>query len=99
MNYKFRKLPVEIEAFQMTKERRWDNSEWPEWLNLAWNFEADIDGAFFCMNHGQELYIRTLEGKQRVSWDDWIIQGVQGEIYPCKPDIFAATYELEGDGE
>lgn len=36
---KYRKKPVVIEAFQMTKERRWDNSEWPNWLNMAWNSE------------------------------------------------------------
>ena len=39
------------------------------------------------------LLIKTLEGDLTVSPDDWIIQGVKGEIYPCKPDIFAATYE------
>jgi hypothetical protein len=37
--------------------------------------------------------IATLEGTMRADWDDWIIQGVQGEFYPCKPDIFDATYE------
>lgn len=35
----------------------------------------------------------TLEGTMRVSLGDWIIRGVQGEFYPCKPDIFEATYE------
>lgn len=39
------------------------------------------------------LEIVTLEGKHLVSWGDWIIRGVKGELYPCKPDIFAATYE------
>lgn len=40
-----------------------------------------------------ELMIRTLEGDMRVGYKDWVIRGVQGEFYPCKPDIFAATYE------
>lgn len=40
------------------------------------------------------LMIRTLEGDMKVSLGDWIIRGVAGEVYPCKPDIFAATYEL-----
>lgn len=40
-----------------------------------------------------ELMIRTLEGDMRVSVDDWVIRGVQGEFYPCKPDIFEATYD------
>lgn len=40
-----------------------------------------------------DLMIRTLEGDMRATPGDWIIRGVQGEIYPCKPDIFEATYE------
>ena len=40
-----------------------------------------------------ELYIRTLEGEMHVSLGDFIIKGVQGEFYPCKPDIFERTYE------
>lgn len=42
---------------------------------------------------GECLLIATLEGVMRANLGDWIIQGVKGEIYPCKPDIFAATYE------
>lgn len=42
----------------------------------------------------QELFIETLEGLMHVSLMDFIIRGVQGEFYPCKPDIFAATYEV-----
>jgi hypothetical protein len=38
-------------------------------------------------------YIKTLEGQMAVSNGDWIIKGVKGELYPCKPDIFAATYD------
>ena len=41
------------------------------------------------------LMIRTLEGDMRVSYGDWIIRGVRGEFYPCKPDIFEATYEKD----
>lgn len=40
-----------------------------------------------------DAYIETLEGRMEVSLDDWVITGVKGEHYPCKPDIFAATYE------
>ena len=39
------------------------------------------------------VYIETLEGVMRADPGDWIIQGVKGEVYPCKPDIFTATYE------
>lgn len=90
---KFRKKPVVIEAFQMTEARRWDNSKWPEWLNKAWNDDPGDVGSIYCRNGSAQLWIGTLEGEHKVSWDDWIIQGVKGELYPCKPDIFAATYE------
>lgn len=46
----------------------------------------------FAMSEGN-LFIATLEGEMRADKGDWIIKGVQGEVYPCKPDIFAATYE------
>jgi len=95
--YQFRKKPVVIEAFQMTEQRRMDNSEWPNWLNQAWNkIEGEV-GALFRKDADAPmpdvLCIQTLEGVHLVTWGDWIIQGVQGELYPCKPDIFAATYE------
>jgi hypothetical protein len=93
----FRKKPVVIEAFQMTVERRMDNSEWPDWLNNAWNKDEGQAGALFRQNTGATmpdmLCIQTLEGVHLVGWGDWIIRGVKGELYPCKPDIFAATYE------
>jgi hypothetical protein len=95
---KFRKKPVVIEAFQITRNRRIDNSEWPNWLNLAWNMPWPTVGAVSCedwpnSNGNDRLIISTLEGPLAVSWDDWIIKGVKGELYPCKPDIFEATYE------
>lgn len=93
----FRKLPVVIEAFQMTRERRMDNREWPSWLNAAWNGNRFEPGTLQRVNMESSmpdyLQIVTLEGLHLVSWDDWIICGVEGELYPCKPDIFAATYE------
>jgi hypothetical protein len=95
---KFKKKPVVVEAFQMTKARRTDNSEWPEWLNEAWNRPHDVAGAVFPKNYPasdatDEVVIFTLEGLHLVNFNDWIIQGVKGELYPCKPDIFEATYE------
>ena len=94
--YKYRKKPVVIEAFQMTPETRVDNSDWPEWLNKAWNYERDEIGAVFPTVQGTSdatISINTLEGEMVVSFNDWIIQGVSGELYPCKPDIFDKTYE------
>lgn len=99
---KFRKKPVVIEAFQMTKEHRADNSNWPAWLHEAWNIPYDTEGAVCAVDfpHSDgtdELEIVTLEGAHRVSFGDWIIRGIKGELYPCKPDIFEATYERADD--
>ena len=93
---KFRKKPVVIEAFKMTKERRESNAKWPEWMHRAWQLERETPGSLYPTEEGTAdgtLSIGTLEGQHLVSWGDWIIQGVKGEIYPCKPDIFEATYE------
>lgn len=93
---RFRKKPVVIEAFQMTKQRRIDNSDWPSWLHEAWNGERGQPGSVYPTIPGDgegTLSIGTLEGEHCVSFGDWIIRGVQGELYPCKPEIFEATYE------
>ena len=92
---KYRKKPVVIEAFQMTRERHLDNSDWPTWLHQAWQKPTTEAGALFCTSDRDvdPLFIQTLEGAQRVSWNDWIIQGVEGELYSRKPDIFEKTYE------
>ena len=44
-------------------------------------------------DRGPYIIIKTLEGRMCANLDDWIIQGVKGEFYPCKPDIFEATYD------
>ena len=97
---KYRKLPVVIEAFQMTEERRWDNSEWPDWLHEAWNKPSGVAGSLWIDPNDptlSKLIVSTAEGVYSITWDDYIIQGVKGELYPCKPDIFEATYEkVEG---
>ncbi len=92
---KYRKKPIVIEAFQMKRSRRHDNSEWPEWLHRAWNMDGG-EGSLTIDSDDPDrtrLVIGTLEGVYRVQWNDWIIQGIKGELYPCKPDIFEATYE------
>ena len=92
---KYRKKPVEIEAVQYGVNEYADSPytfpELPDWLRAAID-DGTIVGDF----RGEDywyLVIKTLEGDMTVSPDDWIIRGVQGELYPCKPDIFAATYE------
>jgi hypothetical protein len=86
---KFRKKPVEIDAFQWT-----DDVEHQE--NPVWFVEAIHAGAIK-ISHSGSVYayatLGTLEGEMKARPGDWIIRGVKGEIYPCKPDIFAATYE------
>jgi hypothetical protein len=77
---KFRKKPVVIEAIQWIGE----------------NF-IEIDN-FITVEHetypsSGEVYISTLEGVMKADKGDWIIKGVKGEFYPCKPDIFEQTYE------
>lgn len=84
---KYKKKPVEIEAFQYMgdlKDR--DGGS----LAPPWAVKALKDGAMYY--DGPELYIKTLEGDHHVSVNDYIIQGVHGELYPCKPDIFSKTY-------
>jgi len=77
----YRKLPVEIEAFQFYGSSC--AHEWPSWFPLS---SMNVDG--------DSLMIPTLEGDMEASPGDYIIQGVAGEIYPCKPDIFEQTYEI-----
>jgi len=81
---KFRKLPVEIEAIQFTGNNYDDINDIDELGN------GDRVMKFYNDNH---IAIVTLEGEMRVNIGDWIIKGVAGEIYPCKPDIFEQTYE------
>lgn len=88
------KKPVVIEAFQMTKDRIRDNTDWPDWLIEAWRKGVSEVGNL-SMFEGN-LRILTLEGFIFVSPDDWIIKGIAGELHPCKPAIFAETYEPIG---
>ncbi len=97
---KYRKKPVVIEAFQMTKERRWNNEDWPNWLHMAWNTNGeggvwpnpDDDNAKGYKS-AERLVCGTLEGVHIINTNDFIIKGIKGEIYSCKPDIFEQTYE------
>lgn len=104
---KFRKRPVVVDAVQLQCEEQrpykdngeirvkpeyWPFKETPDWLveamkNLIIYPRYAYESDFFHME------IATLEGKMIVSPNDWIIKGVNGELYPCKPDIFEKTYE------
>ncbi len=88
MAEKWRKRPVVIEAVRWTGE----NAE--EVLSFADGGPAPLWGDDFVVDtEKREVIIRTLEGSHTGSAGDWIIRGVKGEYYPCKPDIFEATYE------
>jgi hypothetical protein len=94
----FRKKPVVIEAVRVTNaDFNGDSfdglpfSEYPKWIE-----DAVHDGTLYPKGEDRDYaiwYIKTLEGIMLATPGDWIIQGVEGELYPCKPDIFAATYE------
>ncbi len=92
---KYRKKPIVIEAFQMTPEAMASNVDWPNWAHEAWNKDPQ-EGGLWCDEYGgagQKYWCGTLEGVHIVSPNDYLIKGIKGEIYPCKPDIFEATYE------
>jgi len=101
---KYRKKPVVIEAFQLTLQSRWDNSEWPNWAHKAWN--TDGEGGLWPdpdnppnpkQKSADDLCIGTKEGVMHCPIGWWIIKGIVGEIYSCAPDIFEATYEKVDD--
>ena len=87
----FRKRPVVIEARQLPPAPIADYATphalqpLADWCKGA--ILTNTSTAEFCID------IQTLEGTMRATPGDWIIRGVHGEFYPCKPDIFAATYE------
>jgi hypothetical protein len=91
---KYRKKPVVIDAIQWTGDNLREvidftgkHPRWSEWFASWEDYEERVrkDGGIF--------KIITLEGTIKASPGDWIIRGVNGEHYPCKPDIFSKTYE------
>lgn len=90
---RYTKKPVTIEAVQFG--RRFG---WPQWFHDAVSAnKVLVYGTGKHSDPREECFamINTLEGVMRASDGDWIIRGVKGELYPCKPDVFAATYEPE----
>jgi hypothetical protein len=83
---KYRKKPVVIEAEQ--------------WEGHNLNDEGSLfqSPKVIIKSDGSEFMVTTLEGVMTGQKGDWLIRGVKGELYPCKPDIFAATYELANAG-
>ena len=86
----FRKKPVVIDAAQVDVllwQGRHDFWKMPQWVLDGYE-KGDV------LFLADAIEITTLEGRMRGDRGDWIIKGVKGELYPCKPDIFDATYEL-----
>ena len=84
MAQKFRKKPVVIEAVQWTGRN----------ISEIQDFMLMSDQQRQRMNVDDTIHIHTLEGLMTADTNDWIIKGIQGEFYPCKPDIFDKSYEL-----
>lgn len=90
MPKKYRKRPVVIEAMQFTGHNSTEIEGW--FLGLGKCNEFAVVG-IYPGNEGKIILINTLEGIMEALPGDYIIKGVKGEFYPCKPDIFAKTYE------
>lgn len=91
---KYKKKPVVIEAMQYSVKNR---SSIINWIvnnggNASWHCNNGIECAEG--DAGHTIRIKTLEGDMDASFGDYVIRGVNGEFYPCKPDIFAKTYDL-----
>lgn len=101
---KYRKKPIVIEAVRVTAAD-WNGSTFDgcpfSESAVPWIIAAIEEKRLVPICPGSTDYaeweIATLEGKMKAGPGDWIIKGVKGEIYPCKPDIFAATYEPAED--
>jgi len=92
MNFRWRKKPVVIDAFQYPGNRAMANDTVavPSWFITECCKEQSV---FDELGDSDSLTVTTLEGKMTCNPGDWIIKGVKGEFYPCKHDIFVATYE------
>lgn len=84
---KYRKKPVEIDTIQ------WTGDNYDEIYDFVGQKLGRVKIGFSTSGAFDQLIIPTLEGEHRADVGDWIIKGVKGEFYPCKPDIFKQTYE------
>lgn len=94
---KYRKKPVVIEAIQWTgfnqdEIRKYFGTTFEERSEVRGNYEYDEENLKFYLK-SYILTIKTLEGNMMASKGDYIIRGIDGEYYPCKPKIFEKTYE------
>ena len=92
---KFRKKPVVIEAVQLLIDSFEEVESFVGCTSMNRHYINERD--FLNKTNPVGLFIETLEGNMLASVGDYVIKGVSGEFYPCKPDIFAATYDLVCD--
>ena len=86
MNNLYRKLPVVVETKRLLDNTMWEVNAWID-------KEGGKTGEWSWDEDEKYITIETLEGNHKATVGDWIIKGVHGEFYPCKPEIFAKTYE------
>ena len=92
---KFRKRPVVIDAWPVADLLWAAKHNWP---SLPTELREAYDkGAVLFLPYTLEIV--TLEGRMEAEGDDWVVCGVKGELYPCKPDVFAVTYDAEQEAE
>jgi len=90
---KYQKKPIVIDAFQYDGDLKGCNGWYvPKWAQEAFEMGTIYYDSENANSPPCELYIKTLEGIHHVSVGDYVIRGIAGEIYPCKPDIFEQTY-------
>jgi|TARA_R110000787_G_scaffold16255_1_gene49544 hypothetical protein len=89
---KYRKKPVVIEAIQWEGNVSQELSNWVQAYRKEHGSKYLPESDWIRLD-GQNLIILTLDREHTTQVGDWIIRGIQGELYPCKPDIFDATYE------
>lgn len=87
----YRKKPVIVEAICFTTNNEEDNLTMDS--IVGWINQGKLPEDRHAWHNGTDIFIETLEGRMTATCGDYIIKGVSGEHYPCKPDIFAATYE------
>ena len=95
--HSYRRIPIEVHAFQITPESRAAEAEWPQWLKDAFLFDQSETGAVYPINHphsdGADPLMVVVNGVAiGVDWGDWLVLGEFG-LLPVRDEIFAATYE------
>lgn len=94
---KYQKKPVIVDAFQYDGDLKGTDGNYyvPDWAVEAYEKGIMHYGVLKLGESPYELFVDTVEGTRHVSVGDYVIRGIKGELYPCKPDIFIESYEPE----